>query len=75
MIIGTESLMSSGVASRSALYDASASWRNVGPGGSKQTAMWVGFSFLRSSSREFTKPNTAEVLKPSCVVRGIFMRA
>ena len=45
LIIGTESLMSSGVASRSALYDASASWRNVGPGGSKQTAMWVGFSF------------------------------
>ncbi len=33
LIIGTESLMSSGVASRSALYDASASWRNVVPAG------------------------------------------
>ncbi len=67
--------MSSGVASRPALYSGYISWRNVGPGGSKQTAMCEGFSLRSTSSRVFTKPKIAEVFMPFEVNRGAYFKA
>ncbi len=74
-IIGTDFLMSSGQASRCALYSGYASWRNVGPAGSKATPMWVGFSFVITSLTVLTNPITAEVLSPFELIRGFFMKA
>ncbi len=74
-IIGTDAEMSSGWASRWALYPSYILCRNVGPWGSKHTAICVGFSFLRISSRVLQKPNMAEVLNPLEEIRGARMSA
>ena len=73
-MIGTESLMSSGVSSRCALYAGKASWRKVLPW-SKATAIWVGFSLVSISLRVLQKPITHEVLSPFELIRGAFIKA
>ncbi len=71
-----DAVMSSGCASRWALYSGYKSWRNVRPwGGSKHTAMCDGFSLRRISSRVLQKPKIADVLRPYEVTRGARIRA
>ena len=74
-IIGTARLMSSGVASRCALYSGKASWRKVGPGGSNATPTCVGLSLASTSWSVLTKPIMAEVLRPLEFTRGLLMKA
>ena len=38
-------------------------------------AKWVGFSFFRMSSIAVVKPNTALVLAPLLLIRGLRMKA
>ena len=72
---GTLALMSSGVSSRFALYSAKVSWRKVGPGGSNTMARWVGFSLRMMSRMAVVNPNTALVLAPLLLIRGLRMKA
>jgi len=74
-MMGTERRMSSGVASRWALYRGKASLRKVGPEGSKATPMWVGCSFWSTSFRVFRKPMMALVFSPFELIRGFLMKA
>ena len=74
-IIGTAFLMSSGVASRCALYSGKASWRKVGPAGSKATPMCVGLSLARTSLSVLTNPIIADVFRPFELMRGLLMKA
>ena len=74
-ITGTDSLITSGVSSRCALYASYAWCLNVGPLGSKAIPMCVGFSFLRTSSRVFMKPKMADVLNPFELILGFFINA
>ena len=67
--------MSSGVASRLALYSSKSAWRRVGAPVSKATAMCVGFSFRITSYSVLVKPNMAEVFKPVVVKRGLLIIA
>ena len=66
--------MSSGVASRCALYAGNASSRNVLPW-SNATPMCVGCSLVSISLSVFTKPMTADVFMPLELMRGFFMNA
>ena len=72
---GTASLIASGVASRFALYSGKISWRSVGSGRSKQTAICVGFSLLNKSSKALVNPYTAEVSNPLEVILGFLANA
>ena len=73
-MIGTDRLMSSGVASRCALYCGKASLRKVNPW-SKATPICVGFSFVSTSFRVLQKPITAEVFNPLELIRGLLIKA
>ena len=75
LIMGTLKRISSGVSSRCALYSGYTSWRKVPPLGSKATAMCVGFSFCRISSKVFTNPKIADVFCFFEFMRGLWMRA
>ena len=66
--------MSSGVASRCALYCGNASSRKVLPW-SNATPMRVGRSFCNISLRVLTNPMTAEVFMPLELMRGFLMNA
>ena len=72
--MGTERLMSSGVASRCALYCGKASFLKVSPW-SKATPMCDGCSLLSTSLRVLQKPITAEVLSPFELMRGLLIKA
>ena len=74
LIIGTESLMSSGVSSRCALYSGKASCRNVFPW-SKATPICVGFSLFSTSLSVLQKPITADVFSPLELILGARMNA
>ena len=61
----TIEIIPSGVSSRCALYSGNSSFLPVEPpGGSKTTAMCVGFSFFKISINELVKPNAADVFCP-----------
>ena len=66
---------SSGMASRCALYSAYSSWRWVGPGASKTTAMWLGWYLSRISRSVEVNTNGAAVLTPAAVVGGLLIMA
>ena len=74
-MMGIDFLMSSGVASRWALYSGKASLLNVGPWGSKATPICVGCSFSNTSCKVFTKPTMADVLSPFELMRGFLIKA
>ena len=74
-MMGTEAWMSSGVASRCALYSGNASERNVGPWGSKATPRCVGLSLAITSWSVLQKPSTAEVFCPFEFILGFFIKA
>ena len=68
--------MSSGISSLCALYASNCSWRWVEPpGGSKTTAIWVGFSVLMMSIKTFVNPKAAEVFSPLELMRGFLANA
>ena len=67
--------MASGVSSRCAFVLLVGLVAEGGPDGSKATPMCVGFSFLSTSSRVFTKPRMAEVLNPFELILGFLMNA
>ena len=48
---------------------------SVGAWVSKHTAICVGFSLLRISSKVFVKPKMAEVLNPFELMRGLLLNA
>ncbi len=67
--------ISSGMASRLALYAVNSSCLTVGAWVSNATPMWVGFSFFITSNSELAKPSIAEVFNPFDVMRGFLLRA
>ena len=75
LISGTLSMISSGVASRFALYSGKISDLNEPPGGSNTTAKCVGFSTLITSKIAFVNPNTAEVFTPFELILGFLINA
>ena len=73
--MGKAIVISSGCASRLALYSGKAICLKVGPLKSNATAKCVGFSLLIISQRVLINPEMAEVLSPLELIKGLAIKA